>query len=120
MCQLARGIIPSYFQYLGMAVKETRSGGILTQRDRVPRQCITEGGLGGKDRTLGCVMCQGKVSWGGARLYRGLSRHHGAQVEGVEGLVCPVPEVVTREGGVTAPRTRLQDLADGIVLLEKE
>ena len=64
VCQLARGIIPSYFQYLGMAVKERRSGGVLTQRDRVPRQCITEGGLGGKDRTLGCVMCKGKVSWG--------------------------------------------------------
>ena len=64
VCQVARGIIPSYFQYLGTAVKETRSGGILTQRGRVPRQCITEGGLGGKDRALGCVMCQGKVSWG--------------------------------------------------------
>ena len=49
VCQLARGIIPSYFQYLGMAVKETRSGGILTQRDRVPRQCITD--RGGQDST---------------------------------------------------------------------
>ena len=31
-----------------------------------------------------------------------------------------VPEVVAHEGGVTAPSTRLQDLADGVVLLEKE
>ena len=52
-----------YFQYLDRAVKEKRSGGILTQRDRA-RQCTTEEGLGGKNRMLRCVMCQGKVFWG--------------------------------------------------------
>ena len=62
--QLARGIITSYFQYLDRAVREKRSGGILTQRHRVSRQCTTKEGLGGKDRTLRCVMCQGKVFWG--------------------------------------------------------
>ena len=31
-----------------------------------------------------------------------------------------VPEVVAREGGVTTPSTRLQDLADDVVLLEEE
>ena len=62
--QLARGIISSYFRYLDGAVREKRSGGILTQRHRVPRQCTTEEGLGGKDRMLWCVMCQGKVFWG--------------------------------------------------------
>ena len=41
-------------------------------------------------------------------------------MEGVQGLVRQVPEVVAREGCVTAPSTRLQDLADGVVLLEKE
>ena len=31
-----------------------------------------------------------------------------------------VPEVVAREGGVTTPSIHLQDLADGVVLLEEE
>ena len=30
-------------------------------------------------------------------------------MEGVEGLVCQIPEVMAHEDGVTAPRTRLQD-----------
>ena len=35
-----------------------------------------------------------------------------AQVEGVEGLMSYVPQVVTRKGGMSAPRTRLQHLVD--------
>ena len=41
-------------------------------------------------------------------------------MEGVQGLVRQVPEAVVREGGVTAPSTRLQDLVDGVVLLGEE
>ena len=53
-------------------------------------------------------------------LDQGLCRHHRAQVEGVEGPMSKVPQVVTRKGGMPVPRTRLQHLVDGEVLLEKE
>ena len=49
----------------------------------------------------------------------GLSRHHRAQVEGVEGLMSYVPQVVTRKGGMPAPRTRLQHLVDSKILSKK-
>ena len=49
----------------------------------------------------------------------GLSRHHRTQVEGVEGLVRQVPQVVARKGGMTQPRTRLQHLVDSKVLKKK-
>ena len=55
-----------------------------------------------------------------AGLYHGLRCHHGTQVEGVEGLVRQIPEVMAREGGVTAPHTRLQDLADSVILFDEE
>ena len=42
-----------------------------------------------------------------------------AQVEGVEGLMSYVPQVVTRKGGMPAPRTRLQHLVDSKILSEK-
>ena len=42
------------------------------------------------------------------------------QVEGVEGLMGKVPQVVTRKGGMPAPRTHLQHLVDSEVLLEKK
>ena len=45
-------------------------------------------------------------------LDQGLCRHHRAQVEGVEGPMGDVPQVVERSGGVPAPRTRLQHLVD--------
>ena len=50
----------------------------------------------------------------------GLSRHYRAQVEGVEGLVRQVPQVVARKGGMMPPRTRLQHLVDSKVLLKKK
>ena len=53
-------------------------------------------------------------------LDQGLCRHHRAQVEGVEGLMGEVPQVVTRKGGMPAPHTSLQHLADSEVLLEKK
>ena len=53
-------------------------------------------------------------------LNHGLCRHHRAQVEGVDGPMGKVPQVVTRKGGMPAPRTRLQHLVDSEVLLEKK
>ena len=52
-------------------------------------------------------------------LDQGLCCHHRAQVEGVEGPMGKVPQVVARKGGKLAPRTRLQHLVDSEVLLEK-
>ena len=54
------------------------------------------------------------------RLDQGLSRHHRTQVEGFQGPMCKVPEVMTREGGVLAPCTHLQHLVDSEVLLEQK
>ena len=51
---------------------------------------------------------------------QGLSRHHRTQVEGVEGLVRQVPQVVAHKGGMTTPLTRLQHLVDSKVLLKKK
>ena len=53
-------------------------------------------------------------------LNQGLCRHHRAQVEGVEGPMGKVLQVVTRKGGMPAPRTHLQHLVDSEVLLEKK
>ena len=53
-------------------------------------------------------------------LDQGLCRHHRAQVEGVEGPMGKVPQVVARKGGMPAPHTRLQHLVDSEVLLEKK
>ena len=53
-------------------------------------------------------------------LNQGLCCHHRAQVEGVEGPMADVPQVVARKGGMPAPRTRLQHLADSEVLLKKK
>ena len=41
-------------------------------------------------------------------------------MEGVYRLETQVPEVVARQGGVTTQSTRLQDLADGVALLEED
>ena len=41
-------------------------------------------------------------------------------MEGVQGLVGQVSEVMAHEGGVTTPSTRLQNLADSVILLEKK
>ena len=41
-------------------------------------------------------------------------------MEGVKGPMGKVPQVVTRKGGMPAPRTRLQHLVDSEVLLEKK
>ena len=53
-------------------------------------------------------------------LNQGLCRHHRAQVEGVEGLMGNVPQVVVRKGCMPVPRTRLQHLVDSKILLEKK
>ena len=59
------------------------------------------------------------VKAGRPGLNHGLRRHHRAQVEGVEGLMSNVPQVVTRKGCMPAPRTRLQHLVDSKILLKK-
>ena len=41
-------------------------------------------------------------------------------MEGVEGPMGDVPQIVTRKGGMPAPRTRLQHLVDSKVLLKKK
>ena len=53
-------------------------------------------------------------------LNQGLRYHHRLQVEGVEGPMINVPQVLARKGGVLAPRTRLQHLVDSEVLLKKK
>ena len=53
-------------------------------------------------------------------LDKGLCRHHSAQVEGVEGPMGKVSQVVARKGGMPAPHTCLQHLVDSEVLLEKK
>ena len=68
------------------------------------------------------------VKAGRPGLNHGLCRHHRAQVEGVEGLMGNVPQVVTRKGCMPALvlfrsslclRTRLQHLVDSKILSEK-
>ena len=59
------------------------------------------------------------VQAGRPGLNHGLCRHHRAQVEGVEGLMSYVPQVVTRKGCMPAPRTRLQHLVDSKILSKK-
>ena len=54
------------------------------------------------------------------RLNQGLSRHHGSRVEGFEGPVRQVPQVMMRESGVPVPSTRLQHLGDSEVHLEQK
>ena len=53
-------------------------------------------------------------------LNHGLCRHHRAQVEGVEGPMGNVPQVVARKGCMPAPRTCLQHLVDSKILLKKK
>ena len=62
------------------------------------------------------MVCPGE--W--PRLNQGLSRHHRTQVEGFQGPMRKVPQVMTREGGVPAPCTHLQHLVDSEVLLEQK
>ena len=52
-------------------------------------------------------------------LNHGLCHHHRAQVEGVEGLMGNVPQVVKRKGCMPVPRTRLQHLVDSKILSKK-
>ena len=54
------------------------------------------------------------------RLSHGLRRHQGVQVEGFEGPVCQVPQVMALEGGVLAPSTCLQHLGNSKALLEQK
>ena len=56
------------------------------------------------------------------RLNQGLSRHHRTHVEGFQGPMRKVPQVMTREGDVPAPcrPTHLQHLVDSEVLLEQK
>ena len=72
------------------------------------------------------VKCQSRISqeWyvqaSRPGLNQGLRCHHRAQVEGVEGPMGNVPQVVACKGGMLAPRTRLQHLVDSEVLLKKK
>ena len=54
------------------------------------------------------------------RLNQDVSCHHRTQVEGFEGPMTKVPQVMTCEGGVPAPCTPLQNLGDSKVLLEQK
>ena len=85
------------------------------------RPCRTPGGwrMKDRDREVSPKSSQCYVKAGRPGLNHGLSRHHRAKVEGVEGLMSDVPQVVTRKGGMPAPRTRLQHLADSKILSEK-
>ena len=53
-------------------------------------------------------------------LNQGLRCHHRAQVEGVEGPMGNVPQVVVRKGGMLTTRTRFHHLVDSKVLLKKK
>ena len=80
------------------------------------RPCGTPGGWTVKRQRQSS---QSRVKAGRPGLNHGLCRHHRAQVEGVEGLMGNVPQVVTRKGCMPAPRTRLQHLVDSKILSEK-
>ena len=71
-----------------------------------------------RQRSQSKVKSECDVKAGRPGLNHGLS-HHRAQVEGVEGLMSYVPQVVTRKGGMPAPRTRLQHLVDSKILSKK-
>ena len=72
-----------------------------------------------RQRSQSKVKSECYVKAGRPGLNHGLSRHHRAQVEGVEGLMSYVPQVVTRKGGMPAPRTRLQHLVDSKILSKR-
>ena len=86
------------------------------------RPCWTPGGWTVKRQRQSSqsrVKSECYVKAGRPGLNHGLCRHHRAQVEGVEGLMGNVPQVVTRKGCMPAPRTRLQHLVDSKILSEK-
>ena len=62
------------------------------------------------------MVCPGECP----RLNQGLHHHHRAQVQGFEGLVRKVPQVMASEGGVLALSTCLHNLGDSEVLLEEK
>ena len=62
------------------------------------------------------MVCPGELP----RLNQGLSCHHKTQVESCNGPMRQVPKVMTREGGVFVPCTRLQHQGDSEVLLKKK
>ena len=72
-----------------------------------------------KSSQVSPVKSECDVKAGRPGLNHGLCRHHRAQVEGVEGLMGNVPQVVTRKGYMPAPRTRLQHLVDSKILSKK-
>ena len=65
------------------------------------------------------VISESYVQASRPELDQGLCRHHKSQVEGVEGPVGKVPQVVARKGGMPAPHTCLQHLVDSEVLEKK-
>ena len=75
-----------------------------------------ETGVNRQSRVRGGMVCPGQRP----RLCQGLSHHHRTQVEGFQGPMSKVPEVMTREGGVPAPCTHLQYLVDREILLRQK
>ena len=75
-----------------------------------------------KDRSQPSVMSPGRDGMSGrtAKVKPRPSRHHRTQVEGFYRPMRKVPEVMTREGGVPTPCTRLQHLVDSEVLLKQK
>ena len=54
------------------------------------------------------------------RAVKAVLSQFGVLCPGGQGLMSNVPQVVTRKGGMPAPRTRLQHLVDSEVLLKKK
>ena len=79
------------------------------RRDRIERSKSVQSQFG--------VLCPGEQ----ARVKpRPVPPPQSPEVEGVEGPMSEVPQVVMRKGGMPAPRTRLQHLVDSKVLLKKK
>ena len=102
-------------------VTRKKHSGIIPTHKQGPRHRTTVEGWRRIDRESS-VSHESKVGMSGqeAWSYQGLNRHHRTQMEGVEGLVRQVPQVMACKGGITPPSTRLQHLVDSKILLEKK
>ena len=100
--------------------RKKHSGGILTHRGKSLSVYYSGMGLMTGQGVTGVSVTTWGILGHQVRLYRGLCCHHWTQVEGIQWLARQVSEVVACKRGVTPPRTCLQNLADGVILLEKK
>ena len=83
-------------------------------------------GIGGwtekKQRSHPSVMSPGRYGMSGraTKVKQRPEPHHKTQVEGFEGPMRKVPQVMMHEGGVPVPCTRLQHLVNSEVFLEQK